>query len=692
MILLAKHRAILTIFVVLSLASGQVLGQAAPKRHALLIGVTSYEASQLNQPPLLYPEADAKAIGEKFRGHGYSVTMLLGEAATQSAIRAQLAELNTKGNSTGVVVVGLFGHGIEFHGSEEAMFCPYDAGLRFTADADGKNQFGTSGEKAVEPDPKTLISMSEVLNALKLCKAGNKLLLADCCRNDPNSPRGRAFGASVKLSDLPDKTACLFACSTGEKAYEHSDWRHGALTKALLDHFAKLESPESDILEITGRMSRSIDSMVRASTDGKKGQTLNPIIKGIVELKLDKAKSAGQERDPSIPSGGNVEPKQASDGPTYRLGEFFRKQGYLDKLTLYPGLPAPALPPLNFFEGEPINQLKPGRVYVIDTFASWCDPCVTSLTVLARLQAKYPQVVFISIDVSGSSDLQKFLATPKRLEASRGDTAETKKFKEEFNKWWNGKAGIRMCADGSATEGVEGKISTDWQAPALSPSIPTTFVIDSSLKIAWIGHPRDMEKENVIESIVSGTWDVTKARSDFFKAQGLADFQSRHQVIATDKNKIPKALAELDLIAANADSREEMFQFKMFKLQLQQFSGAPDLEQLEFFRSALSECTSDPTNCNGIAWVAYESFIGERHKSKEILRLAADSLEGTLEGAKPEVRASSLDTLAHLEHALGNLDRAITLQTSAVELSTSAPELKNFMAEYLKELRAEQKK
>ncbi len=80
--------------------------------------------------------------------------------------------------------------------------------------------------------------MRDMLDTLALSPAGNKLLLADCCREDPNTARGglrgRAFGSALRLDQLPKNCAALFACSEGEQAFEHADWQHGAFTKALL--------------------------------------------------------------------------------------------------------------------------------------------------------------------------------------------------------------------------------------------------------------------------------------------------------------------------------------------------------------------------------------------------------------------------------------------------------------------------
>src|ERR1700733_3000228 len=91
------------------------LGQTAKKsqKYALLMAVTKYEHAEMNKPKLEFPEEDARALGALLKDSGYEVDFLLGSAATREAIKQKLEALNTKGSADGVVLVGLFGHGVE---------------------------------------------------------------------------------------------------------------------------------------------------------------------------------------------------------------------------------------------------------------------------------------------------------------------------------------------------------------------------------------------------------------------------------------------------------------------------------------------------------------------------------------------------------------------------------------------------
>jgi formylglycine-generating enzyme required for sulfatase activity len=136
-----------------------------------------------------------------------------------------------------------------------------------------------------------MIAMKQLLDAMNAAGASNRVLFADCCREDPSVARGallagRAFGSNVRISDLAEGTAALFSCSAAESAFEHPSWGHGALTKAFLDYCQNLSSQnDSTINSMTAPLYRQVGTMVRLIQPGAV-QRVNPVINGVVDLKL----------------------------------------------------------------------------------------------------------------------------------------------------------------------------------------------------------------------------------------------------------------------------------------------------------------------------------------------------------------------------------------------------------------------
>ncbi len=197
-------------------------GGTGPDKYALLIGINEYEHSELSK--LEYAEIDAQAIGGVMKENGYTVDYLLGKKASLAAIRSALNKCSERGGNKGVVVIGVFGHGIEFDSTNRSYYVPYDVSMKAARDKDGKLQFTPQGTPIMAPDADKMVSIDELLIALRESKAKNRVLLADCCRDDPNRARFRSFGSGLKQNELPKDAAVFFACSEHERAYEHKDW------------------------------------------------------------------------------------------------------------------------------------------------------------------------------------------------------------------------------------------------------------------------------------------------------------------------------------------------------------------------------------------------------------------------------------------------------------------------------------
>jgi formylglycine-generating enzyme required for sulfatase activity len=254
---------------------------SAQNKRALLVAVDEYSRSDyLNK--LNYAQRDAEAIRdilEKKDGSGYNVTLLLGPQATQDRILKELDTIAKAGVPGGHLILGFFGHGVQY--GSDAYFCPYDAALRQVVNADGQKQYD-GNRPLLEPDPQSLVHMREMLGSMAVSKVNSRLLLADCCRENPNSARGlapRAFGSGTKLSDLPDNSAAFFACDENEKAQELEDMQHGAFTRAFLDAFAKSERPTANGL--SAEVPRGVTELLKSY---KEKQNVKTVVKGVVDL------------------------------------------------------------------------------------------------------------------------------------------------------------------------------------------------------------------------------------------------------------------------------------------------------------------------------------------------------------------------------------------------------------------------
>ena len=63
------------------------------------------------------------------------------------------------------------------------------------------------------------------------------------------------------------------------------------------------------------------------------------------------------------------------------------------------GTPAPPLTGLEWVKNGPV-EMKPGTVYVVEFWATWCPPCRVSIPHLTELQHKYKDKNLVIVGIS----------------------------------------------------------------------------------------------------------------------------------------------------------------------------------------------------------------------------------------------------------------------------------------------------
>jgi thiol-disulfide isomerase/thioredoxin len=194
------------------------------------------------------------------------------------------------------------------------------------------------------------------------------------------------------------------------------------------------------------------------------------------------------------------------------------------------GDPAPGLQVQEFVKGEPVKQFEKGKVYVVEFWATWCGPCRESIPHLTKLQQENRNVTFIGVSVDE-------------------ETGEVKPFVEKMGD----KMDYRVAID--ARQGGKGRMAQAWLEASGQEGIPASFVVDRDGKVAWIGHPGDLEQPLV--QIVAGKWDLITKAAEYKKAKAqeraLAKVQDelglllRRKEYAEATKLLDKAAKDLEL-------------------------------------------------------------------------------------------------------------------------------------------------
>lgn len=197
-----------TCFVVLSLLAFSASNSVAntSSRVALVVGNDKYQ----NGTPLVNAAADSKLMTDTLQKAGFEVVVLTN--ATISEFYEGLDQFKRAARTAEVGLVYFAGHGIEEDGSNYLL--PVDAKL------ESKSQL-----------PLQAVPLESVLRGMEDADLPVKLVVLDCCRNNPlqRSWRTRSFDGERGLGEgivdipeemLPDTSMILFAASPGEIALD----------------------------------------------------------------------------------------------------------------------------------------------------------------------------------------------------------------------------------------------------------------------------------------------------------------------------------------------------------------------------------------------------------------------------------------------------------------------------------------
>ncbi len=148
------------------------------------------------------------------------------------------------------------------------------------------------------------------------------------------------------------------------------------------------------------------------------------------------------------------------------------------------GDPAPPLRVKEWLKGIPVQSFEKGHVYVVEFWATWCKPCIAAMPYLSALAREYKDsVTIIGIDV---------------YEHKTTSLEKVKTFVDSM--------GYRMDYHVAAED--SNFTVADWieATRERDNGIPRTFVVNSEGRLAWIGHPKDLDE--VLPKIVNNTWDI----------------------------------------------------------------------------------------------------------------------------------------------------------------------------------------
>ncbi len=295
---------------------------------------------------------------------------------------------------------------------------------------------------------------------------------------------------------------------------------------------------------------------------------------------------------------------------------------------LWVGADAPKLQIAQFVKGDSVEQFEKGHTYVVEFWATWCGPCIKAFPHLSELQAKlHEDVTFMGVNVW---DTKKDESQAQRIERVSG---------------FVGEQGKKMSYTVAIEDGEQ--MSKTWLKPAGQDGIPAAFIVNGEGKVAWIGHPMNMDKP--LEQIVAGEYDIEEGAKEL-----------RNQIVAQAG-------------------------FRAFAMGIMNPDEAEAKKAYTIGRALAAQTFSDNAMyLNALAWPVLDN---ERvtHRDYEFARDLAHKAAELTEWND----AGVLDTYALAQFKTGDVKGAIKTQTKAVELTPEDERGREEMVERLEMFRAE---
>jgi thiol-disulfide isomerase/thioredoxin len=307
------------------------------------------------------------------------------------------------------------------------------------------------------------------------------------------------------------------------------------------------------------------------------------------------------------------------------------------------GDPAPPLKVSKWLQGQAVKGFEPGKVYVVEFWATWCGPCIAFMPHLADLQEKYKDRGVTVIGFTARDVLGKPGHTEEMV------TAFVKKNGPKLRYTF-------AYADDGATAAA-------WMKAAGREGIPCSFVVDKAGRIAYIGHPLYLPL--VLEKVVAGT-DGARAVSD-----AMAKVEAEFAAVSGELARDPKAgLRALKAFEAKHPPLADFVPSVRTKLSYLPRHGASG-EAKEYAERLVSRAVERGDRLT-LTLVASILRLGDGKEDKELLAVAVRAAEAEVR-LTGGVDAQALLNLASTFSVAGDAVRAKEYARKAAEAAAGEP-------------------
>lgn len=324
----------------------------------------------------------------------------------------------------------------------------------------------------------------------------------------------------------------------------------------------------------------------------------------------------------------------------------------------------PALEPMLWISGEPVAAFEPGRIYVVNFFATWCGASRQAMMQMARLAGEHGD----GLTIVGVNVREAERGTPTVEAVSRFVAERPESF------------GYAVAMDDPDSAAMFER----WMRGSEMYGTPTAFIVGRDGRVAWIGIPID---DRVVYPFEQALADAMREGSDLAlsrkvhadTASQIATYLRDREVLAEVNDAVARGdhaatLAAVEtVVAARPEYRQRMLFVVLTALMHEDQARALALAEQEL--AALQvELSADQVD--RIAGGMGRTIAAHPDASEHALASALAYLQRGLR-TDPESFSGFLNLLAvaRLEHARGRPAQAVEAQERALEVAHSLPDL-----------------
>ncbi len=306
---------------------------------------------------------------------------------------------------------------------------------------------------------------------------------------------------------------------------------------------------------------------------------------------------------------------------------------------LYIGDKAPTISVDHWVKGDAIDGFKDGQVYVMEFWATWCGPCVSSMPHLSGIQEEYGDKVKV---IGVSSEKSPEVVTTFLAKTNKRD-----------NKLNNDRMRYTVAVD------PDRSTSLVFMEASNQRGIPTAFIINGKGQVAWIGHPMSMDEP--LKEVIEGTWDLAAA-AEAFKLEMEQEVAMKELTgvyrTAMETEDWDAWIAAIDAFTAKYGNNARMDSAKFEAL----LSKKKDKKAAYAWAETMVQKDWDNSQAlNSMAWSIVAETPAELQNLDFALKVATSAGELT-ENKDPMI----LDTIARCYWEMGDKYKAIAWQEKAV--------------------------